>query len=245
MRLFLKRLHRNLYIFAAFLLFSLCFPWIYFLAKNPKKNYKKIVQLRKWFSVSSLNIVGIRFQVNYETPVDWSKPYILCPNHSSILDITALNYLCPQPFTFLGKEELLRNPITRIFFKSVDIPVNRASKISSFKAYTRASQLLQEGKSVVVFPEGKIDDLYPPILQKFKPGAFRMAIDNHIPVLPIVIHNAWEIMWDDGKKYGSRPGIIRISILSPIHPDTMDKLNHQAVETEVFEKMDQIWRSQQ
>ena len=200
------------------------------------------MQLRKWFSITSLRLVGIRFKIEYETAIDWSKPYILCPNHSSILDITALNYLCPQAFTFMGKEELLKNPITRIFFKSVDIPVNRTSKISSFKAYKRASQLLQEGRSVVIFPEGKIDDQYPPILQKFKPGAFRMAINNHIPILPIVIHNAWEIMWDDGKKYGSKPGIIQITILAPIHPDSIEKLDHQAVEATVFEKMNRIWR---
>lgn len=242
MRLFLKRFHKNLYIFAAFFFFSLCFPFIYFLAKNPKKNYRKIVQLRKWFSVTSIHLVGIRFKVNYDTPIDWSRPYILCPNHSSILDITALNYVCPQPFTFMGKEELLKNPITRIFFKSVDIPVNRDSKISSFRAYKRASQLLQEGKSVVIFPEGKIDHVYPPILQKFKPGAFRMAIDNNIPILPIVIHNAWEIMWDDGKKFGSKPGTIYISVLSPIQADSIEKLHHHAVETEVFEKMNQIWK---
>src|SRR5690606_16060875 len=121
-----------------------------------------------------------------------NRTYVLCPNHTSILDITILTYLCDTPISFIGKDELLKNPVTRIFFKSIDIPVNRDSKISSFKAYKRASLYLQEGKSVVVFPEGKIDDGFPPTLHPFKSGAFKMATENNIPILPIVIQDAWK-----------------------------------------------------
>lgn len=185
--------------------------------------------------------MGIRFEVHYETEIDWEIPYIICPNHSSTLDIPALTYLCQQPFSFLGKEELLRNPVTRLFFKTIDIPVNRASKISAFRAFKRAGDLVDQGKTVVIFPEGGIENQYPPNLQKFKAGAFRIAQSRRTPILPVVIHNAWEVMWDDGTKFGSRPGVIRISVLQPIAIEGPSETGYELIAQEVLEKMEESW----
>ncbi len=244
MPLFLKKTHRILYFIAVLFFFSLSFPALYFLAKNPQRNYASIVWFRKWISILSVHLVGIRFRVTYEEPIDWSKPYILCPNHTSILDITALTYICPQQFSFVGKIELLNNPVTRIFFKSIDIPVKRESKMSAYKAFKRAGDLLKEGKSVVIFPEGKIDDEFPPILHKFKPGAFRMAQENNIQIIPIVIQNAWDIMWDDGGRFGSKPGVIDITVLKPMDCTPNEGRDFDSIELEVYEKMNQVWLKQ-
>ncbi|MGX1639095.1 lysophospholipid acyltransferase family protein [Sphingobacterium mizutaii] len=241
MLIFLKKIHRLLYFISVLFFFSICFPFLYFLSKNPNKHYSSIVWFRKWISILSVHLVGIRFKIEYEEAIDWSKPYIICPNHTSILDITALTYLCPQEFSFIGKVELLKNPVTRIFFKSIDIPVNRQSKISAFKAFKRATELLHEGKSVVIFPEGKIDEEFPPVLHKFKAGAFKMAIENNIPILPVVIHNAWEILWDDGGRFGSKPGVIKISVLKPITYDNSSSQKYDSIEIEVYEKMKKVW----
>lgn len=241
MLIILKKIHRLLYFISVLFFFSLSFPILYFLSKNPIKHYSSIVWFRKWISILSVHLVGIRFKIHYEEPVDWSIPYIICPNHTSILDITALTYLCPQEFSFVGKVELLKNPVTRIFFKSIDIPVNRTSKISAFKAFKRATELLKEGKSVVIFPEGKIDEEYPPKLHSFKAGAFKMALENHTPILPVVIHNAWEILFDDGARFGSKPGVIHISVLKPINYDPSQSQKYDSIEMEVYEKMKKVW----
>ncbi len=234
-------MHRFFYFAAVLFFYILSYPILYFLAKNPEKHYNSIVWFRKWISVTSLYLVGIRIKVHYEEPVDWSQNYIICPNHTSILDITALTYLCPRPFSFIGKIELMDNPVTRIFFRTIDIPVKRESKISSFKAYKRATELLQQGKSVVIFPEGKIDDGYPPVLHPFKAGAFKMAVENNIPILPVVIHNAWKIMFDDGSKHGSRPGVIEITVLKPVQTDPKLHESDKSFEQEVYEKMNKVW----
>lgn len=137
----------------------------------------------------------------------------------------------------MGKAELLNNPLTRIFFKTIDIPVDRNSKTSSFLAFKKASALLKDEKSMVIFPEGKIDDIYPPELHPFKKGAFKLAEINHVKILPIVIENAWRIMWDDGRKYGSKPGIINIDVLSPIKTSSTDS----ELETKVYNIMKESW----
>lgn len=241
MKTYLKKLHRILYLISVLFFFVVAFPVLWLLARNPKKYYNQIVFLRKWISLLGAYCVGFRFHVNYETEIDWSKNYVICPNHTSILDITVLTYLCPQPFSFMGKIELLKNPVTRIFFKSIDIAVDRNSKISSYKAFKKGNDILMEGKNLVVFPEGKIDDEFPPKLHPFKAGPFKMATENKIAIIPVIIHNAWQILWDDGARFGSKPGTIMISVLKPIDSQKAYPNEFNSIEEELYTKMNSCW----
>ncbi|NGM74634.1 lysophospholipid acyltransferase family protein [Sphingobacterium sp. SGL-16] len=239
----LRKIHTFLYLGAVLLFFIPFYPFLYFFTKDPKKYFNHIVFCRKWISLLATTVVGIRFQVEYEDEenMDWRVPYVICPNHTSILDITALTYLCPQPFSFMGKVELLKNPVTGIFFRSIDIAVDRKSKISSFKAYKKADKTLKEGKSLVIFPEGKIDDEYPPRMHEFKSGSFRLAIDNKVKILPVVIKDVWRVLWDDGMKYGSRPGVVHIKILKPIDTETLTQEEFDELQRYVYDKMRTHW----
>lgn len=237
----LRKLHRYAYFGSVLLFFCLGYPFLAFYARNPDKYYNKIVQFRRRISVAGLYLVGIRVKVTYERPIDWSKNCVLCPNHTSFLDISILTYLCKAPFSFMGKSELLDNPVTRIFFETIDIPVKRDSKISSFKAYKKALEILANGKSLVIFPEGKIDDTYPPLLHTFKSGAFRLATEHNVPILPIVVQNAWHIFWDDGRKQGTRPGVIHVHVLAPIATDGYQKEDASTLEMDVYNRMKSAW----
>lgn len=194
--------------------------------------------MRKVLASIAAAVAGISFKIIQEGKIDRSRNYIVMANHSSILDITAVLKACPFPLSFMGKVELLDNPVTGFFFKSVDIPVNRASKISSFRALKQAEVFLREGKNIVIFPEGGISDIYPPQLNAFKNGGFRLASGLKVPIIPVIIENAWQLYWDDGKRYGSRPGTITIRILDPIMPskdlEDIDQLRHQVYN--LFEK---------
>lgn len=139
-------------------------------------------------------------------------------------------------FHFMGKDELLKAPILRLFFKTIDIPVNRDSKMSAFRAFKRAGENLDHGMSLIIFPEGKIDEThYPPVLQSFKNGPFRLAIDKNISIVPISISNAWKKMWDDGRKYGSRPGICDIYIHKPISTKDLAGADADLLKDQVFD----------
>ena len=116
----------------------------------------------------------------------------------------------------MGKEELVDGIVTRLFFRSVDIPVNRESKMASFKAFKIAMERLQDGTTLIVFPEATIPDHYPPQLHQFKNGPFRMAIELNVPIIPVTLLNNWKILWDDGHKYGSKPGVCDIFVHRPI-----------------------------
>lgn len=212
----LRKTHRCLYLASVLFFFSCSYPLLYVLARNPERNSRRIARFRRIIGWLSSTSVGIRYRFKYETTIDWSTPCIICANHTSNLDITAMVLLCPTDFSFMGKSELLDNPITGLFFRTIDIPVNRESNLSAFKAFKRADNNLRNGRSMAIFPEGLIGEEFPPQLYDFKNGPFKLAIETKVPIVPVVIHNAWKIFWDDAKRLGSRPGTVQIDVLAPI-----------------------------
>ncbi len=213
------------------------------MARDPERNSRRIASCRRIIGFLSSAFVGVFYHFRYETPIDWSKPHVICPNHTSNLDITAMVLFCPVDFSFMGKIELLNNPVTGMFFKTIDIPVNRESKISAFKAFKRAHQNLQQGRSMVIFPEGRIGEEFPPRLYGFKNGPFKLAIEATVPVIPVVIHNAWKIYWDEAKQYGSRPGIIHVEILNPIESSSLGLADADFLRDEVYNRIKKQWNS--
>ncbi len=189
-------------------------------------------RFRRYWAIISSAFVGFFYRFTYEEPIDWSKAYIICPNHTSNLDISAMCVLVNTNCSFMGKEELKDALVTGLFFRTVDIPVNRDSKMSSYRAFKKATEKLQEGITLIIFPEGKISDDYPPILHEFKNGPFRLAIEHKIPIIPVSSSNTWLKLWDDGTKHGTSPGICDIYVHKPIETlhltvDDADKLRDE------------------
>ncbi|MCC8410048.1 1-acyl-sn-glycerol-3-phosphate acyltransferase [Mucilaginibacter sp. UR6-1] len=170
---------------------------------------------RAWGFISSL-VAGITYNIDLEQKIDWSRTYIICPNHTSNLDITAMSIAIKNNICFMGKDELLDGLVTGLFFRTIDIPVNRESKMSSFRAFKATAERLQKGVTMIIFPEGTIPDIYPPEMISFKNGPFRLAIEHKIPIIPVTSLNTWKILWDDGLKYGSKPGVCNIFVHKPV-----------------------------
>jgi 1-acyl-sn-glycerol-3-phosphate acyltransferase len=215
MKLILKKAHSHYYRYSLAIFFFMFWPFLYYFSRKPER-YASMNVFRKIVAFLGSSIAGIFYSVAYEKPIDWSRTYIICPNHTSNLDISAVSLIVKNNFCFIGKDELLKNPVTKLFFQTIDIPVNRDSKMSSFRAFKMANERLQSGISVVIFPEGKIPDDYPPQLYEFKNGPFRLAIELKIPIIPITSLNTWQVLWDTGLERGSRPGICDIFVHQPI-----------------------------
>jgi len=221
MKQYLKKAHHFYYKCVIGLVFLFIFPFVYFFSRKPA-NLAGLNVMRRILSKLTSALSGIFFKYDYETPVDWSKTYIICANHTSNLDISTIILLAKHNFVFLGKDELLDNVVTRIYFKTIDIPINRSSKISSYRGFKRAEQYLKNGTHVVIFPEGLIGNDYPPVLHPFKIGPFRLAIEHNIPILPVTIADNWKLLWDDGSRFGSKPGTSRVYVHEPIETAAMN-----------------------
>jgi len=218
--LILKKAHVYLYVFSVALSYFIFWPLFKYFSLKPA-GHRNMNRFRRYWAIISSACVGFFYRFTYEQPVDWSKTYIVCPNHTSNLDISAMCVLVNANCSFMGKEELKDELVTGLFFRTVDIPVNRDSKMSSYRAFKKAAEKLQEGTTLIIFPEGKISDDYPPTLHEFKNGPFRLAIEHKIPIIPVSSPNTWHKLWDNGTKHGTRPGVCDIYVHKPIETANM------------------------
>lgn len=238
MKLILKKVHVYCYVFSVAVSYFIFWPFFYYNSLKPER-FKSLNKLRRvWGSLSSA-FVGFFYRFTFEEPVDWSKTYIVCPNHTSNLDIPAMCVLVKNDYCFMGKQELADGIVTRLFFRTVDIPVNRDSKMSSFRAFKKAGEKLQAGTTLIIFPEGGIADNYPPDLQVFKNGPFRLAIELKIPILPVTSLNTWQILWDTGTKYGSKPGVCEFFVHKPVDTTHLTLDDADILRDRVYDMMKQ------
>ncbi|MDA9554891.1 1-acyl-sn-glycerol-3-phosphate acyltransferase [Pelobium sp.] len=236
MKRILKRCFLYYHFFVVILFFIFLYPFLYFFSRKENR-YLQFNVVRKILGFVTSIFSGIFYRYTFKEEIDWSKTYIICPNHSSNLDVLAITLMMKKNFFFLGKEELLENPVMRIFFQTVDIPINRANRVAAFKAIKKAEERLKKGMSLVIFPEGKIGNEYPPILHQFKSGTFKLAIENQIPIIPVSIPDNWRLMWDDGKKYGCKPGVSHICIHEPIDTSAYTLADEDNLKQLVYDKI--------
>ena len=141
-------------------------------------------------------------------------PYIVVANHASYLDIFILYSILPKsPFVFLGKSEILKYPILRTYFKNLNIPVYRNDRTKAGQSYVAATKAIEDGWSLVIFPEGTIPDDHAPRMIPFKAGAFKLAKTLDIPILPLTFLDNYKLFSDPTNILGpARPGLSRICI---------------------------------
>lgn len=231
MKFILRKIHNYFYKGSVGFFFIIAWPVLYYLSLK-KERYKYINGGRRFIIRMSTLVSGIFFRAKYEAPIDWSRTYIIVGNHTSNLDISAINLSAKNNHCFIGKEELRKTFVLGFFFRTIDLTVNRDSKISSFRVLKESAEKLKQGISVVIFPEATIPMVYPPTLSEFKNGAFKLAIEMKVPILPVTSLNTWKIYWNTGSQYGSRPGICDIFVHKPIEtahltPDDADALRDE------------------
>jgi 1-acyl-sn-glycerol-3-phosphate acyltransferase len=133
--------------------------------------------------------MGFRWKIEQEQAIEKGKSYMFIANHTSMVDIM-LMLVCVKnnPFVFVGKKELAKIPLFGFFYKRTCILVDRSSAKSRKAVFLRAQRRLQQGVSICIFPEGMVPEEEVQ-LAKFKDGAFRLAINHKIPVVPITFYD--------------------------------------------------------
>lgn len=129
------------------------------------------------------------------------QAYIYCANHSSYLDIPSLYCSIFNDISFIGKASLGKVPLFGYIYSRIHILIDRKNRDSKQETVIRAKSALDKDRSIVIFPEGTIpkSTTRPPYLIEFKDGAFRMAIEKQIPIVPISLPYNYYILPDSGK----------------------------------------------
>lgn len=130
--------------------------------------------------------IGFRKIVKTTQRFNTNQSYMLVANHTSMMDIMLMLIMVKKnPFVFVGKKELAKLPLFGFFYKKACILVDRSSVKSRHETIVKAQEKLSQGLSVCIFPEGGVPNNETIVLDSFKDGAFRLAIEFQIPIVPM------------------------------------------------------------
>lgn len=184
-----------------------------------EKGYPYFFMIARIWAKFILFGMGFYYKVDSEQEIDLHKSYMIVANHTSMTDIMLMLAVIKNPFVFVGKQELAKIPVFGFFYKRTCILVDRKDSQSRMAVFTKAHKRIERGLSVCIFPEGGVPDDKSILLDHFKEGAFKLAIQHQIPILPI--------SFGDNKKrfpytfFAGSPGIMRVKIHKLV--DTIDK----------------------
>jgi 1-acyl-sn-glycerol-3-phosphate acyltransferase len=201
------------------------FPLILFTILS-EKTYPLFFKIARLWARVILIGMGFRYSIKGTENFEAGKSYMLVANHTSMTDIMLMLLAVKNhPFVFVGKKELVNIPIFGFIYKRVCILVDRENSKSRFAVFERAQNRIQQGLSICIFPEGGVPD-ESILLDEFKDGAFRIAIEHQLTIVPITFY--------DNKKrfsytfFSGSPGKMRAKIHPPIETigKTMDDKLH-------------------
>jgi len=172
--------------------------------------------LTQW-ARTSLALAGLRVHIEGQERLNPKNTYIFMPNHASFLDTLLAFAYIPCNFRNIIKEEVFSIPLLgSVLRRSGQIPMDRKNPWKALKSLRRAADLLKEGISVVVFPEGTRTPNGE--IQEFKTALFILPIRSRIPVVPVLIEGTFQAL-----KRGSillNPVPLKLTFCDPIPVDS-------------------------
>ncbi|MEV6772900.1 HAD-IB family hydrolase [Nocardia sp. NPDC051030] len=174
---------------------------------------------------STLRGTGVRVRVTGAENTRAPRPAVFIFNHQSQFDIVVLAEVLGTGFTGIAKKEVTKNPIFGPLMRFVEITfIDRADSKAAKAALEPVVETLRGGLSVVIAPEGTRS--LTPRLGPFKKGAFHIAIQAGVPIIPVVIRNAGEISWRNSAIV--RKGVVDVAVLPPIDVSGWDPAHMDA-----------------
>jgi 1-acyl-sn-glycerol-3-phosphate acyltransferase len=163
---------------------------------------------RNWLRLS-----GMKVQVRGAELLDPDRPYVFIANHRSYLDTATLFAFLGRRIGVIAKKEVLKVPILGYGMSYVNVmAIDRSNRERAIKTMDEATKRLRSGISFGVFAEGT--RAMPGEFLQLKKGAFYMAAQAGVPIVPVVIKNTDLLM---GKGTGeAKPGTIEMVLLQPI-----------------------------
>lgn len=177
---------------------------------------------------------GFYYRIEREQQMIPHNSYMLVANHTSMADIMLMLAVSRNPFVFVGKKELVKIPLFGFFYKRTCILVDRKSSKSRMEVFNRAQKRLSQGMSICIFPEGGVPDDESVLLDEFKDGAFRLAIEHQIPIVPITFADNKERF--SYTFFSGSPGLMRVKVhhfVETTGKSDEDKKDIKAVKEEV------------
>ena len=176
-----------------------------------------------------------RFRTSGYRPANPRRPYVVVSNHESFTDILLISLL-PWEMKWMSKIEILRIPVLGWDMRLAgDVPVDRENRRSAVKALQLSRAVLARKVSVMIFPEGtrSTDGTMLP----FKDGAFRLAVDAGVPILPLALAGTRTALRKHDWRFGRC--IAEVRVLEPVETAGMTTADIPALRDRVVAQIRQ------
>jgi putative phosphoserine phosphatase/1-acylglycerol-3-phosphate O-acyltransferase len=170
------------------------------------------VAISTWADVATA-LAGIELEVEGEQHLWSRRPAVFVFNHQSAVDTLLVAKLLRRDFTGVAKQEIRTNPLFGPAFAFAGVVfIDRADGAKAIAALAPAVQALREGRSIAIAPEGTRSRT--PRLGRFKKGAFHLAMQAGVPIVPIVFLNTLDVL--PRGALVMRPANVRAVVLPPV-----------------------------
>ncbi|MCF6278809.1 MAG: 1-acyl-sn-glycerol-3-phosphate acyltransferase [Flavobacteriaceae bacterium] len=200
---------------------------------SKEKWYPIFFKIARAWGKTLLFVMGFRVKIDQEQEISPNKSYMFSANHTSMMDIMLMFAVAKNPFVFVGKAELAKIPIFGFVYKRTCILVDRSNPESRKAVFSEAQRRIKNGLSVCIFPEGQVPSDESVVLDEFKNGAFILAIEHQIPIVPMTFY--------DCKKrfsytfFSGSPGKLRVKIHKFIETKGLEIKDKNTVKKQMFD----------
>ncbi|KAB7730458.1 1-acyl-sn-glycerol-3-phosphate acyltransferase [Rudanella paleaurantiibacter] len=213
------------------ILFTLFFPFIFLCIQwdSTRRYAQEAVRL---MGQCFFFLIGMPIRVDWRFRPDAKQAYVYCANHFSYFDIAVTGVVVPGFYAFIGKKGVKKIPLFGYMFARLHIMVDREAARSRAYSLAKSIRVLKEGRSIIIFPEGGILTKEPPkMAYPFKDGAFIMAIQQQVPIVPMTLVNNHYILPDESP-IRMRWSPVKVVFHEPIPttgltPNDLDQLKEQ------------------
>ena len=225
-----RALHTCWGFFVFIFVFVLLFPFLTVPILFPSQ-FKWTGIINRWWAKLLFTFIFISFEVEERVRLDRNGKYVFCPNHFSYLDIPTMG-LNPVNTIFVGKNAMEKIPLFGFMYRKLHITVNRLSLRSRGQTMIASMKAIDEGKSLVIYPEGGIVTPHPPTMVAFKDGAFRTAIEKQISIVPVTIPYNWKVL-PDQNPLRLRFGKVKVIFHEPVETKGLTLENVKEIKDKV------------
>lgn len=185
--------------------------------------YKKAAEWHRnvsriWMTLF-LNLIGCPIRITGKENFKKNENYVVVCNHNSLMDIPVTTPFLPQANKTIAKKSFSRVPVFGWIYTWGSVLVDRKNVESRKKSYEEMKKVLQKNLDMLIFPEGSRNQTAQP-LRPFYDGAFRLAIDTHKEIIPVLMFNTKKIL-PPAKPFYVMPHQIRMDILPPVSTENI------------------------
>lgn len=216
-----------------FIFFTICTALITILS-IPWKNAEWLHKIQQLWARSFCRLLFLPIEVTGLEHIEPNKSYVFVSNHQSMVDVFLIYGWLPVIFKWIMKKELRKVPLVGAACKAAGhIYIDRSSKVSSKRSLEEAEHILRDGVCVVIFPEGT--RTRTGAVGRFKRGAFSIASDLHLPIVPISLSGCYEVM--PRTRFYAKRHAIKMTVGEPIDISSYSEENRDELIEEVRQKV--------